>query len=133
MDMPIRRNTILCWSLALKVFSPARLCTAAGAAWPQALLPSTSAGAPPPARSYADASPPGSAWPQALRPSCPYKIKGMARYTLVYGIRLIPEGTLKKLDDATIALQDGSTANLTLHTIDGTIPQLRRGLDRSLD
>ena len=57
----------------------------------------------------------------------------MARYTLVYGIRLIPEGALKGLDDATITLQDGSTANLTLHTIDGTIPQLRRGLDRSLD
>ena len=70
-----------------------------------------------------------SAWPQALA----YKIKCMARYTLVYGIRLIPEGALKRLEDATITLQDGSTANLTLHTIDGTIPQLRRGLDRSLD
>jgi hypothetical protein len=30
-------------------------------------------------------------------------------------------------------LKDGNTANLTLHTIDGTIPQLRRALDRSLD
>jgi hypothetical protein len=57
----------------------------------------------------------------------------MARYTLVYGIRLIPEGTLKGLEEAAITLLDGSTANLTLHTIDGTIPQLRRGLDRSLD
>jgi hypothetical protein len=57
----------------------------------------------------------------------------MARYTLVYGIRLIPEGTVKALDEGTITLQDGSTASLTLHTIDGTIPQLRRGLDRSLD
>jgi len=57
----------------------------------------------------------------------------MARYTLVYGIRLIPEGTLKNLHDATITLADGSTANLTLHTIDGSIPQLRRALDRSLD
>jgi hypothetical protein len=57
----------------------------------------------------------------------------MARYTLVYGIRLIPEGSLKSLEDATIALADGSTANVTQHTIDGTIPQLRRALDRSLD
>jgi hypothetical protein len=57
----------------------------------------------------------------------------MARYTLVYGIRLIPEGTLKGLDDATLKLADGSTAGLTLHTFDGTIPQLRRSLDRSLD
>jgi hypothetical protein len=58
---------------------------------------------------------------------------GMARYTLVYGIRLIPEGSLKGLDEAKITLADGSIAALTLHTIDGTIPQLRRSLDRSLD
>jgi hypothetical protein len=57
----------------------------------------------------------------------------MARYTLVYGVRLIPEGSLKDLEDATMTLAGGSTAALTLHTIDGTIPQLRRALDRSLD
>ena len=57
----------------------------------------------------------------------------MARYTLVYGLRLIPEGSLKALDDATITLADGSKAGVTMHTFDGTIPQLRRSLDRSLD
>ena len=57
----------------------------------------------------------------------------MARYTLVYGVRLIPEGTLESVDEATLKLADGSTAGLTLHTFDGTIPQLRRSLDRSLD
>jgi hypothetical protein len=57
----------------------------------------------------------------------------MARYTLVYGLRLIPEGTMKRVDSATITLADGDTANVTLHTLDGTIPQLRRALDRSLD
>ena len=57
----------------------------------------------------------------------------MARYTLVYGLRLIPEGTLKGVDDARLKLTDGSDAGLTLHTFDGTIPQLRRALDRSLD
>jgi hypothetical protein len=57
----------------------------------------------------------------------------MARYTLVYGVRLIPEGSLKDLEDAKMQLADGSTAALTLHTIDGTVPQLRRALDRSLD
>ena len=57
----------------------------------------------------------------------------MARYTLVYGVRLIPEGSLKGLDEARITLADGSTAGLTLHTFDGTIPKLRRSLDRSLD
>jgi hypothetical protein len=57
----------------------------------------------------------------------------MARYTLVYGIRLVPEGSLAAFADATLTLADGSTAGLTLHTIDGSIPQLRRALDRSLD
>ena len=57
----------------------------------------------------------------------------MARYTLVYGIRLVPEGTLVGADDARLTLKDGESAAVTLHTIDGTIPQLRRALDRSLD
>jgi hypothetical protein len=57
----------------------------------------------------------------------------MARYTLVYGVRLVPEGSLRAIEGATLTLPDGSTTGLTLHTIDGTIPQLRRSLDRSLD
>jgi hypothetical protein len=57
----------------------------------------------------------------------------MARYTLVYGVRLVPEGSLKGATDATLTLADGSTAHVTLHTIDGTIPQLRRAIDRSFD
>jgi hypothetical protein len=57
----------------------------------------------------------------------------MARYTLVYGLRLVPEGTLQGVDEVRLKLKDGSNAGLTLHTIDGTIPQLRRALDRSLD
>ena len=58
----------------------------------------------------------------------------MSRYTLVYGIRLVPEGIGdRRLRTRTLTLADGTTAGLTLHTIDGTIPQLRRALDRSLD
>ncbi len=57
----------------------------------------------------------------------------MSRYTLVYGVRLVPEDSIRSMDDAKLTLADGTTANVTLHTIDGTIPQLRRALDRSLD
>ena len=57
----------------------------------------------------------------------------MARYTLVYGIRLVQEGTLVGADEVQLTLKGHETAGLTLHTIDGTIPQLRRALDRSLD
>ena len=47
----------------------------------------------------------------------------MARYTLVYGIRLVPEGTLVDVTEGRLTLKGGETAGLTLHTIDGTIPQ----------
>jgi len=57
----------------------------------------------------------------------------MARYTLVYGIRLVPEGSLVDAHEARLELTGNESAGLTLHTIDGTIPQLRRALDRSLD
>jgi hypothetical protein len=57
----------------------------------------------------------------------------MARYTLVYGVRLVPEGSVTGLVDAKLTLADGSPAGVTMHTLDGTIPQLRRALDRSLD
>jgi hypothetical protein len=57
----------------------------------------------------------------------------MARYTLVYGVRIVPEGSLIDATEARLTLKDGETGGLTLHTIDGTIPQLRRALDRSLD
>lgn len=48
-------------------------------------------------------------------------------------MRLVPEGTLVQTEDVRLTLKGGESAGLTLHTIDGTIPQLRRGLDRSLD
>ena len=57
----------------------------------------------------------------------------MARYTLVYGLRLVPEGTLIEAEEFRLTLKGGENAGLTLHTIDGTIPQLRRALDRSLE
>jgi hypothetical protein len=57
----------------------------------------------------------------------------MARYTLVYGLRLVPEGALAQAGDVRLRMQGGEDINLTLHTIDGTIPHLRRMLDRSLD
>jgi hypothetical protein len=57
----------------------------------------------------------------------------MSRYTLVYGIRLVPEGSVTGIEGAKLTLTDGESAGVTLHTLDGTIPQLRRALDRSLD
>ena len=36
-------------------------------------------------------------------------------------------------EDVRLKTTTGELTGLTLHTIDGTIPQLRRALDRSLD
>lgn len=44
-----------------------------------------------------------------------------------------PGRYLSGTEDVRLQLTDGGTTGLTLHTIDGTIPQLRRALDRSLD
>ena len=41
--------------------------------------------------------------------------------------------TRRGVEEAALKRADGSAAGLTLHTFDGTIPQLRRSLDRSLD
>jgi len=57
----------------------------------------------------------------------------MARYTLVYGIRLVPEGSVTGAEDARLKLRNGTEAGVTHHTIDGTNPQLRRAHDRSVD
>jgi hypothetical protein len=43
------------------------------------------------------------------------------------------EGTLASTGDVELKTTSGEKTGLTLHTIDGTIPQLRRALDRSLD
>ena len=55
-------------------------------------------------------------------------------------IPFLRKGSRDELEAATgakklpaLKLADGSSAGLTLHTFDGTIPQLRRSLDRSLD
>jgi hypothetical protein len=57
----------------------------------------------------------------------------MARYTLVYGLRLIPKVRSRRSTMRRYTLADAASAGVTQHTFDGTIPQLRRSLDRSLD
>ena len=55
----------------------------------------------------------------------PCTIAPMARYTLVYGVRLIPEGTLKGVEEATLKLEtnaamlpkEGSPAKLIIEAM----------------
>ncbi len=58
---------------------------------------------------------------------------GMANLTLIYGLRLLPEGEVTGIQDATIKLANGHEAHVTMHTIDGSRDEIETQLRRSLD
>jgi hypothetical protein len=57
----------------------------------------------------------------------------MANLTLVYGLRLLPEGELSEIEDATLKLANGNVAHVTMHTLEGSRAEIERQLKRSLD
>jgi hypothetical protein len=61
-------------------------------------------------------------------------VKGASpKRALVYGMRLFDFDQVAVVDDAKVRLSDGSSARVTMHFIEGTRPQIRRQLMRSLD
>jgi len=61
-------------------------------------------------------------------------VKGRtARYTLVYAMRLFPEGTVERAHGIDVSLQDGTIVSVTPHLIEGTSKQIARQLARSID
>jgi hypothetical protein len=61
-------------------------------------------------------------------------VKGAAqRGTLIYGMRMLAEGSLLSIDPAIIHLNEGASARVTMHAIEGTRTQIRRQLLRSID
>jgi hypothetical protein len=65
--------------------------------------------------------------------SVPYKIVLMANLTLIYGLRLLPEGELTAIEDAKLKLANGHEAHVTMHTIEGSREEIEKQLKRSLD
>jgi hypothetical protein len=57
----------------------------------------------------------------------------MANLTLVYGLRLLPEGEVTEIKDATLKLGNGHEAHVTMHVIDGSREEIEAQLKRSLD
>jgi hypothetical protein len=57
----------------------------------------------------------------------------MANLTLIYGLRLLPEGEVTGIQDATIKLANGHEAHVTMHTIEGSREEIETQLRRSLD
>ena len=60
-------------------------------------------------------------------------MKDMANLTLVYGLRLLPEGEVAEIQDATLKLSNGNQAHVTMHTIEGSRAEIEAQLKRSLD
>ena len=55
------------------------------------------------------------------------------RWSLVYGLRLVPSGSLKSLRAGEAILKDGSSSEVTLHVLEGSQDEVRAQLARSLD
>ncbi len=75
--------------------------------------------------------------PSASRAASTYpsadKMITMANLTLVYGMRLLPEGEVKEIEDATLKLVNGHEAHVTMHVIEGSRKQIEAQLKQSLD
>jgi hypothetical protein len=61
------------------------------------------------------------------------KMWHMANLTLIYGLRLLPEGEVTGIQDATLTLANGNHAHVTMHTIEGSREQIQEQLKRSVD
>jgi nitrogenase molybdenum-iron protein alpha/beta subunit len=44
----------------------------------------------------------------------------MANLTLIYGLRLLPEGEVAEVGDATLKLANGHEARVTMHILEGS-------------
>jgi hypothetical protein len=60
-------------------------------------------------------------------------MKDMANLTLVYGMRLLPEGEVKEIQDATLKLANGNDAHVTMHVLEGSREEIEAQLKQSLD
>jgi hypothetical protein len=57
----------------------------------------------------------------------------MANLTLIYGLRLLPEGEVVAIEDAKLKLANGNEAQVTMHTLEGSRAEIERQLKRSLE
>ncbi len=57
----------------------------------------------------------------------------MAKLALVYGMRLFPAEDLAEVQEATVKLNSGRTARVTMHLIEGSKEEIEKTLRRSLE
>ena len=61
------------------------------------------------------------------------KMFSMANLTLIYGLRLLPEGEVSEIHDAKLKLANGNEARVTMHVLEGSREEIERQLRQSLD
>ena len=57
----------------------------------------------------------------------------MANLTLIYGLRLVPEGEVKRVDDARLELASGREGRVTMHVLEGSREEIEQQLRMSID
>jgi len=57
----------------------------------------------------------------------------MAKLSLVYGMRLLPEEEVKQVGEASIELANGRTAHVTMHVIEGSKEEIEAQLRQSVE
>src|SRR5208337_2091846 len=61
------------------------------------------------------------------------KIDGMAKLTLVYGMRLLPSEEIEEVGEAQVKLKNGSEARVSLHIVEGSKDDIEKQLRQSID
>ncbi len=57
----------------------------------------------------------------------------MANLTLVYGLRLLPEGEVAEVSDAALKLANGREARVTMHILEGSAEEIKQLLRQSVE
>lgn len=57
----------------------------------------------------------------------------MAKLTLVYGMRLLPEGEVTEVGEAPIGLKNGRAAHVTMHVLEGSKEEIEAQLRQSVE
>jgi hypothetical protein len=66
-------------------------------------------------------------------PGLKLKINHMANLTLVYGMRLLPSDEVAEVGDATLKLNNGREAHVTMHVLEGSKEEIEKQLKTSLE
>lgn len=61
------------------------------------------------------------------------RIVGMAKLTLVYGMRLLPSEEIEEVGNALVKLKNGHHASFALHIVEGSKDEIEKQLRLSTD